>query len=774
MQHDAMTPTIPVGYRRNLRREWLALSLLILMLVTWLTLTGGLRRMDHLVQDTGLRLSERAAHPDIAIIAIDDRSIESIGRWPWRRALHAQLVDQVTAQSPRAIGLDVLFGEEDADYPGDDRLLARALERNGHAVLPVARRGEGTRSSADAPLPLLLNAAAQLGHVLMHLDEDGVARGLFALEGPQTAPWPHFSTAMLCAEEPALASCRGNAAPTNEPWASQNLQVLRFAQGQPAFTTYSYIDVLKGRLPADALRGKYVIVGATATGLGDMFAAPMIRQAERIPGVEIIAHALNARLMGWHIERPPEAWNLAFNLIPVALALLCLVLLGPLAGLISSATLFVITLIASASAPAMVGWQFAAAPALVGIACGYPLWSWRRLSAAAHFLQLEMRALQGTGLAPLPDEQKHAVLRGDLLEQRIHAVENATQRLRKLHQFVSDSLQHLPSPTFVCDAQGRVTLANDAALHYLQVAHAPQGQAIAQVLAGLVQASTGKRLLPQDASHLAELPPQQEGCDAQGRHMLMLCKPFALDGSTIWLIILVDLTDMRRAQQQRDQALHFISHDLRAPAASILTLLEMRREFPEQLSQQDLLTRIERHARSLLSMAQGFVQLAGAQTQEYESTTFNLATALEEAVDDAWASARDRQVQVRITQLPNSAPIQGDQPLIRRAIMNILDNAIKFSPAGGTVQCALTPDAPYWVIAVRDQGPGIAPEQQGHLFQPFKRLHAGNQPGKAGVGLGLALVETVAQRHGGQIQVTSSPGVGAEFRLLLPQQKSGL
>lgn len=764
-----MTPPTPAGYRRNLRREWLALSLLILLLVAWLSLADGLRRIDHLVQDAGLRLYARAAHPDIAIIAIDDRSIEAIGRWPWRRALHAQLVEQVSAQSPRAIGLDILFGEEDADYPGDDLLLARALVRSGNAVLPVTRRGDGARSSTDAPLPMLRQAAAQLGHVLVQLDDDGVARSLFAREGPQTASWPHFSTAMLCAAGQAFAPCQEGAAPANAPWVSEDPQLLRFARGRPAFPTYSYIDALKGQLPADALRGKYVIVGATATGLGDMFAAPMVNQAERIPGVEVIAHALNAHLMGWHAQRAPEAWNLAFNLIPVVLALLCIVLLGPLAGLVASATLFLATLAVAASSSALVGWQFAAAPALAGIAAVYPLSSWRRLSAAAHYLQLEMRALRGIGLAPLPQEPMRPVLRGDLLEQRIYAVEDATRRLRKLHHFVSDSLQHLPSPTFVCDAQGRVTLTNEAALHYLQATQAPQGQPVSQVLAALVQPQSGQRLLPQDASHMAELPQQQEARDEQGRHMLMLCKPYTLDGSTIWLITLVDLTDMRRAQQQRDQALHFISHDIRAPAASILTLLEMRREFPEQLSQQDLLTRIDRHARASLAMAQGFVQLASAQAHEYQSTPFDLAAALVETVDDAWASAKDHHVQVRITNSPDIAPIQGDRALICRAIMNTVGNAIKFSPPGSTVQCALTSEAPYWVISVRDQGPGIAPEQQCNLFQPFTRLHAGSHPGIAGVGLGLALVQTVVQRHGGQVQVNSSAGAGAEFRLLLPQ-----
>jgi len=771
-----MTPSAQAGYRRNLRREWVLLSLLMLGLVAWLCATGGLRRIDHLVQDAGMRLYARPALPDVVIVAIDDRSIESIGRWPWRRALHAQLVDRITAQSPRAIGLDILFGEEDADYPGDDVLLARALERSRHAVLPVARRDLGMRSTPDAPMPLLRAATAQLGHVQVKLDSDGVARSLYQREGPQTSIWPHFSTAMLCAEGLTLPTCSGNAAPGHGPWATQDLQILRFARGQPAFTTYSYIDVLTGQMPSSALRDKYVIVGATATGLGDMFAAPVAPQSERIPGVEIIAHALNAELMHWRIQPAPDSWNLAFNLTPVMLALLAILSLGPLAGLLGCVALFVLTLMAAAFAPAMVGWQLTTAAALVGVAAVYPLWSWRRLSAAAYFLQQEMQALRTTGLSALPDDEQarpKSRLRGDLLEQRIHAVEDATNRLRRLHHFVSDSLQYLPSPTFVCDVHGHITLANAAAVHHVQLARSLLGQAIAQVLQGLVHPSTGKPLLPHEANDLRDLPAQQEGKDALGRHMLMLSKPFELSGDTIWLITLIDLTDMRRAQQQRDQALHFISHDIRAPAASILTLLEMQREFPEKLSLQQLLERIDRHARSSLDMAQSFVQLVSAQAHDYHNAALDLAAVLEAVVDDAWANAQNHQVQLEITTCPETAPLHGDQGLIRRAIANIVGNAIKFSPSGASVLCTLTTEGRYWVISVRDQGPGIAPEQQGNLFQPFRRLHEGSHPAIAGVGLGLALVQTVVQRHGGTVQVCSSSGAGADFRLLLPKDGTG-
>ena len=769
-----MSPAISHARQRaSLRREWLILSVLLLGLVSWLCVGDGLRRIDYLLEDAGIRLHAPPTHSEIVIVAIDDRSIEAIGRWPWRRALHAQLVREISEQSPRALGMDILFGEEDHDDPKDDMLLERALQDSHHTVLPVARHGED--GGADLPLPALRHAVAAMGHVQMQVDSDGVARGLFRSEGPSDTPWPHFGIAMLCAEDPSRPQCaaaeKTSVSDADQmPWVREDLEILPFTH--TAFTTYSYIDVLKGRIPANALRDKYVIVGATSTGLGDMFAAPVASQSERIAGVEMIAQALNAELEHIHIRPAPTAWNLVFNLLPVALALLCILLLGPLSGLISCAAWFAGTLAAAMLAPSLTGWGLTAAPALVGIALIYPLWSWRRLSAATHFLQLEIQELQRTGLAPQPNKSRgYSLLRGDVLEYRIHAVEDATQRLRKLHNFVSSTLQHLPFPTFVSDAQGRVTLANTAALRYCGPQHPPQGSLITQVLASLAQPTTGMPLLPMNARHLSSMPAQQEARDAQGRHLLMLCEPFTdADDGALWLTTLVDLTDMRRAQAQRDEALHFISHDIRAPISSILTLLELQRAFPGQMTQPELLERVERYSRSSLAMAQSFVHLASAQADTYNHAPFDLAAALQEAVDDAWAYARECSVQVLLLpHLPSAAPCQGDRSLVCRAIGNVLGNAIKFSPSGTSVRCALNPLERYWVISVSDEGPGIAQELQSNLFKPFKRLHEESHPDIEGVGLGLALVHTVLQRHGGRVEVRSEEGKGAEFRLLLPQ-----
>lgn len=759
--------------RAGLLRQWLALSLGLLALVAWLTISGALQRLDLLAQDAAMRLRMLTPSQDIVLITIDDASVEAIGRWPWRRALHAQTIAQIAAQSPMALGLDVLFGEPDADYPGDDALLAHAIASAGNAVLPVAQRGiHASGGAADAPLAQLRQAAAQLGHVQVQVDPDGAVRHLFAREGPAAGPWPHLSVAMLCAAGAQRPSCRGNAAPARGAWQREDLRGIVFTAGRPPFARYSYVDVLKGQLPEGALRGKYVLVGATAVGLGDMFAAPVAPRGGRVAGVELLAHALSAELAGAHLRPAALPANVLFNLLPVAAALLGLVLLGPLAGLVGCAVLALASVLLATLGAPLLGWELAAAPALAGIALAYPLWSWRRLSVAAQFLQVQMQALQAQ--VPLAPQLRGPAARyGDALERRIAAVEEASGRLRRLHHFVSESLRHLPSPTLVCDAAGRVLLANSAAAQHLNLAEeALPGQHIGQLLGDLSDPQTGRALFEPHAAALGLQHPRQEARDARARDLLVLCQLHSQEGAALALITLVDLSAIRQAQRQRDQALNFISHDIRAPAASILTLLEMQREFPAQLAQAQLLARIERHAQAALSMAQGFVQLASAQADSYQRLPFDLVGLLHEAVDQAWEAAQARGVCLSLDCPHAQALVEGDRSLMLRAVGNVLGNALKFSPQAGAVYCTLERRGDLWCIGVRDEGPGIAPELRARVFEPFMSGDAaGVQAGARrvrGVGLGLAFVDTVVRRHGGSIELDGAPDQGAHFMLLLP------
>ena len=123
----------------NLRVSWLLLSAFLLALVYWLSGPGQLTRFNGIIQDTSGWLHQRPASADIVIVAIDDDSIETIGRWPWRRALHSALLDRIHEGQPRAVGMDVVFSEEDLDYPGDDLMLQHSLQRSGNVVLPISR-----------------------------------------------------------------------------------------------------------------------------------------------------------------------------------------------------------------------------------------------------------------------------------------------------------------------------------------------------------------------------------------------------------------------------------------------------------------------------------------------------------------------------------------------------------------------------------------------------------------------------------------------------------
>jgi len=715
---------------------------------------------------------------DVVIVAIDDASLEALGRWPWRRALHAEVLRRIAAQSPRCIGLDLLLTEQDAIDREDDLVLAEAMRDSGCVVLPMAPPSAGgvlQTQKERLPAPVLAAAAAGIGHAHIALDPDGVARSAYLTEGFAGRPWPHFVQALYEAGQARGREAGPPARPVPPPsgalgpWLRSDHELIVFGIGDPPLTSVSYVDVLRGKVPPGLFRDRYVLVGPTALGMGDAYATAASGTTGLMAGVQILAHLLQGFIAGRHVVIASPWQDLAFNLLPLVVALLGLLWLRPTGILLLIVAMLGLRLGLHVLRP-WVGVQFTPAAGFMGLLAVYPAWSLLRLTAASRFLRTgsaQLNAeLEGFPAPRSPDAS------GDFLDRQMAATSAAALRVRDLQRFVRDGINHLPDATMVLDTQGRVLIANLAALrHWRADRTGLAGRDAHELLADVRRRGKGMPMMPPGALRRSLQPVTDEGEDAQGRVLLVRCVPFfdAANAHAGWLIALVDITRMRQAQSQRDEALRFISHDIREPSASILTILELARARPQQFTQRELFARIERHAQTGLELADGFVGLARAEAQPFRPEPLDLVALLYQSADDAWAAARQRQVRLLVADGPEQALCVGDRALITRALGNVLSNALKYSLPGCDVHCAVAERPEHWAVSVRDQGPGIAPELQLQLFRPFHRLHRDTHPDVHGVGLGLLLVRTVVQRHGGAVEIDSAVDVGSTVTLVLPK-----
>lgn len=161
-------------------------------------------RFDHLYYDLGRHFSFKRAPDNIVILAIDERSIEEIGSWPWSRRFHTELINHLINEKPKAIGFGITFSDPEHDAKEVDYAFAEAIQRAGNIVLPVLLEAPyvGASVKQSFPTPLLASAVAGLGRLHVSLDADGVARNLYLWEGLSVGGspalgLPHFSQAIL-------------------------------------------------------------------------------------------------------------------------------------------------------------------------------------------------------------------------------------------------------------------------------------------------------------------------------------------------------------------------------------------------------------------------------------------------------------------------------------------------------------------------------------------------------------------------------------------------
>jgi len=142
----------------------------------------------------------------------------------------------------------------------------------------------------------------------------------------------------------------------------------------------------------------------------------------------------------------------------------------------------------------------------------------------------------------------------------------------------------------------------------------------------------------------------------------------------------------------------------------------------------------------------------------------SLATSLGEQMEPV-AAAKDIHLEVAAAE---AIRVRGDENWLERVILNLLDNAIKFTPPGGTVRLAVEASAPHALLRVEDTGVGISADALPHIFDRFYRAEPSRSKEVQGVGLGLALVKWIVEQHGGSVGVETEPGHGSCFTVRLP------
>ena len=417
-------------------------------------------------------------------------------------------------------------------------------------------------------------------------------------------------------------------------------------------------------------------------------------------------------------------------------------------------------LLASAGLAEMRRW-WSPTPAVLGMLFGYLIWNWRRLSVVLTYFGWELARLDREPKV-FPERRRSQFTGADRLQGQIMALEQAMSRTRDTRRFIADGLEYLPVATLITDPKGQILLGNRKSRALFD--HALVGDDVLDQLAclGYPELSTAAR------PTLSALPLLEFRDNKERSLRLERAALLPVDGDTPigWLLSLTDLSAERAAEEQRGVLLRFLSHDLRAPHSAILALLDVHRH--QAGADTPLFEQIERQVRRALDLTDGFVLLARAESETYQFQPTLFAMLVLDVLDQALPIAQQKRLDLLhdMDEESQERLINADQGLLTRALFNLLENAIKYSPADTSITLRVCCREEWLHCELIDQGKGIAADELPDLFSQYRRFSSAQ--GIDGVGLGLSMVKAVIDHHGGKIECLSVVDQGTTFLLELP------
>lgn len=369
----------------------------------------------------------------------------------------------------------------------------------------------------------------------------------------------------------------------------------------------------------------------------------------------------------------------------------------------------------------------------------------------------------------------HALIgEGPISPSRSFAPVNTRALLQDLEPVIESLIAGLPSAAIVLDREGRVIAFNSAASVIAPGLRVGELALIVLRMPDLVDAvrRATTRREPQRVEFFERVP-----LDRWFEAFVTPVRLAAAGGIDIMLMTFNDLTPLRRSEEMRADFVANASHELRTPLAALLGFVETLQGTAKDdpAARTKFLNIMQAQATRMARLIDDLLSLSRVELNAHlkPNTPIDLAPIVRQVVDGLQTLARDRGVEIRIVQPPEPLLILGDRDELFRALENLVENALKYGSSGKRVDITISRGEtraghPEVRVAVRDYGPGIAPEHLPRLTERFYRVDVTDSRAQGGTGLGLALVKHILNRHGGRVSIESVLGEGATFTAHLP------
>src|SRR6478735_5100102 len=757
--------------------RWIRLNAVLLALVCLVSLSFPVSTLSQKLNDFFFRLRRPLpVSSQVALVLIDDATLEQHGRWPWPRAELAKLIRAVSARNPRAIGVDVLLPELEDE--ANDSALASAIQSAPNIVLAAKISTSPTGNLWMDPLPQFAHAAKGVGHVQAIIDFDGLCRSIPVQEPSADGVRPAFALKLAELAKPGvlpkkivLANSPGVEHLTSLPPMLIDYRP-QFEPGEPnpPFVVVSAGDLLAGK-PAPQLAGKAVLIGFGGIDISDRLITPVSNQLP-MPGVEINANVADMALSGRILSQIGNFGQLTLLLLMSVVSLWVvvrypgvrglLILVGMLAGVyVAAYFLFADFHRLLAYGPLLVAGVLAAPIAqlenllIVDREVTSRLQQLRH-AISPHYGQLKP-AQPGNDLAKWPAS--------DRLHWKLAALKDLQAELSSLYSFNQTLLETMNEGLAVYGSDGELLFSNETwkafgARHSLTM---DKLSAVTQLAGGRQELAS---LSPQPASWTEQEVSLEE--ELWLFHAVRLpWTSFAEAGAL--LLIAEDITARRQRDQARSEALSFVTHELRTPLISIQGFSELLMRYPNSPATREAPSTIFRETNRLVAMINTYLEVlrldAGARPLRLARTS--ISTMVEHVQKVVQPLAAAAKITVRAELDCDDGFVQCDETLISGALLNLVSNAIKYGAGGTEVLMRVHSSGEEVQFEVQNSGPVIPKAELEQLFERFYR--PARSESIPGWGLGLSFVRRISQQHGGRVQVTSNQSSGTTFAFTLPR-----